>query len=350
MGSERQKIGVVPMLSRICHLVLPAVFAAGSVSAAPPSLSWPVECHLGEDCWIVHHPDADPGPAASDYRCGSLTYNGHKGTDIALPDRAAIFYPTPVLAAAAGIVLGARDTMPDHLGDPDSIRAVSDAGKECGNGVGLDHGGGWVTQYCHMKSGSVRVAKGERVEVGQLLGYVGESGAAEFPHLHISVRFQDQDIDPFTGLPLGAGCSAQAKGTLWSSSVVQMLPPADAPILTAVGFRQASPLFDALKEDTSTPDRLSADAPALILWAMAYGLRKGDKMEFRITDQDGKTVHAQTFEQAKDQIRRMQFTGRRNSGWLEPGRYIGTVRIERQAADGTSITQQREARVLISPP
>ena len=54
----------------------------------------------------------------------------------------------------------------------------------------IDHGGGWRTQYCHMRQGSVRVRKGDRVRDRQRLGTIGLSGKTEFPHLHLSVRFR----------------------------------------------------------------------------------------------------------------------------------------------------------------
>ena len=322
---------------------------APAADAAPPALAWPLDCRLGEDCWIVHHPDTDPGPGAQDFRCGSLTYDGHKGTDIALRDRAAMFQPVPVRAAAAGIVLGTRDTAADHLGDATSIQAAIDKGEECGNGLTLDHGDGWVTQYCHMKSGSLRVAKGMQVAAGGTLGHVGQSGAAQFPHLHLSVRKDGVEIDPFTALPLGSGCDTLAKGSLWAASVQQTLPHDSLPMLTAVGFRQTAPLYDALLQDTRSPARLSVEAPALVLWSMAFGLRKGDALTFRIVDPDGNTVHSQTFEQPKDQIRRMQFTGRRNSGRMRPGRYTGVVQIIRPGTDGQPFTVERRAVVELEP-
>ncbi len=350
MGAERQESGLAAVLWLRCLMALLAVLAVGSAQAAAPplSLAWPIDCRLGEDCWIVHLPDTDPGPAATDFRCGRLTYDGHKGTDIALRDRAALFRPVPVLAAAAGTVLGGRDSVADHLGDTSALKAAIDAGRECGNGLTLDHGSGWHTQYCHLKSGSLRVAKGQRVVAGQMLGHVGQSGAAEFPHLHLSVRHQGQEMDPFTRLPLGAGCETTAKGSLWTTSVAQTLPTADAPILTAIGFRQTAPLFDALKQDTNSPTTLSAEAPALVLWAMAFGLRAGDTLTFRINDGQGQTIHAKTFEQPKDQIRRLQFTGRRNTGWLRPGRYTGTVAITRQSPAGKAIIRQQQVSMQIA--
>jgi murein DD-endopeptidase MepM/ murein hydrolase activator NlpD len=55
-------------------------------------------------------------------------------------------------------------------------------------------GGNHVVLYCqehsvhlaHMSPGTVRVAVGEQVAVGQLLGNVGTSGNSMEPHLHIS--------------------------------------------------------------------------------------------------------------------------------------------------------------------
>ena len=50
------------------------------------------------------------------------------------------------------------------------------AGREAGNGVLIEHGGGWQTQYSHLRSGSVSVKPGERVEAGTPLGLIGLSG------------------------------------------------------------------------------------------------------------------------------------------------------------------------------
>ena len=70
-------------------------------------------------------------------------------------------------------------------------------GQDCGNGVLVDHGDGWETQYCHMKQGSVRVTSGDAVGAGAVLGQIGQSGMAAFPHLHLSVRHNADKIDPF---------------------------------------------------------------------------------------------------------------------------------------------------------
>lgn len=328
-------------------LILAAYAPAG---AAPPVLQWPVDCHLGEDCWIVHHVDTDPGPSAQDFRCGALTYNEHKGTDIALRDRKAIFRPVSVRAAAAGVVLGLRDTAPDHLGDEASIKASMDKGEECGNGVLLGHADGWTTQYCHLKSGSIAVGKGQRVPAGAFLGHVGQSGAAEFPHLHLAIRRDKETVDPFTGLAMSAGCKASPAGALWSGEVRAFLPEADAPMLFGAGFRASPPRFDALLQDMQTPAALPAEGPSLVLWGVAYGLRAGDILEFEVTDPSGGSFVAKRFTQEKTQIRRMQFTGRSNkNGILRPGVYTGLVRVIRERASGEPFVAERRVSVELVP-
>jgi len=76
-------------------LLLAAPAAAGSFLLNPP-----VDCTLGETCFIQNFVDRDPGPGAADFTCGPMTYDGHKGTDFALPSLAAMRQGVDVLAAA----------------------------------------------------------------------------------------------------------------------------------------------------------------------------------------------------------------------------------------------------------
>ena len=73
----------------------------------------PIDCRLGTNCWIVNYPDAAPGTTALDFNCHHLTCDGHKGTDFAVRDLAAVRRGVAVVAAAAGRVLGTRDGMGD---------------------------------------------------------------------------------------------------------------------------------------------------------------------------------------------------------------------------------------------
>ena len=200
------------------HLAWAVLLAlwCGTVAAASveeTGLGLPLVCHLGETCWVANYVDVEPTEAARDFRCKGRTYNAHDGTDFAIRDRAVMEQGVTVIAAAPGTVLRVRDGVEDRaLTDEGSKRAI--AGRECGNGVVLEHDGGWQTQYCHLRRGSIRVRVGERVERGRPLGLVGLSGRTEFPHVHLTVRRNGQVIDPFTGRLQSAGCGGEEK-PLW---------------------------------------------------------------------------------------------------------------------------------------
>ena len=169
--------------------------------AEQPKFDMPIDCTLKEDCWLVNLFDNDLGPGRRDYLCGKNTYNTHKGTDFAIRDLPAMERGGSVIATAPGIVKAVRDGMADQFPDEDMRRSKN---IYCGNGVVIRHNLGWETQYCHLRKGSVSVKLGSKVTRGQKLGLVGQSGMAEFPHVHLSVRHLGEAVDPFSGARLGS--------------------------------------------------------------------------------------------------------------------------------------------------
>jgi murein DD-endopeptidase MepM/ murein hydrolase activator NlpD len=81
------------------------------------------------------------------------------------------------------------------------VRATADAVVESagmGNGYGreivLDHGNGIETLYAHLSG--FAVTAGQRVSMGQVIGYVGLSGRTTGPNLHYEVRIHNTPVNP----------------------------------------------------------------------------------------------------------------------------------------------------------
>ena len=283
-------------------------------------LGLPIDCDLDEVCYIQQFVDHDPSANASDFGCGMLTYDGHKGTDFALPDRAMVDLGVNVVAAAPGTVRGVRDEMPDILqgqaGAPDTTN------RECGNGVVISHGNGWETQYCHMKRGSITVRTGDRVAMGAVLGQVGMSGQSEFPHLHLSLRQNGDVVDPFD--PDGTITCGEIDETLWTRPV--SAPPGG---MISIGFSSGVPDYDLIKAGDAAALSLAPNDD-LVLWGYAFGGLTGDVMVTTITPPDGTTIETRSDPLDRPKAQYFRAGGRRapDGGW-PAGAYTGSVTILR---------------------
>ena len=312
---------------RRLSVLIAAGLAGLPALAAEPALRLPLDCAPGETCWIANYVDVDPGPGAQDFRCRPRSYDGHKGVDFAIRDQAEMRRGVEVRAAAAGVVTALRDFMPDRLSPGKDAAGI--AGRECGNGVIVAHDDGWETQYCHMRQGSVRVRKGERVAAGAALGLVGLSGNTEFPHLHLTVRHGDAVIDPFTGRPMSAGCGAEGR-PLWAEPIAY-----EGFALYNAGLSGQVPDAAAIRAGEREPESLPRDVPALVLWADMFGVAAGDRLTFRITGPDGGVFFEETLPVDRTQARRFVYAGRkRPAEGLQAGAYTGTVTLARPSDDG----------------
>jgi Peptidase family M23 len=290
-------------------------------------LRFPVDCRLGEDCFIQQYVDRDPGPGATDFACGTLAYDGHKGTDFRLADDGAVAAGVDVLAAAPGLVKGRRDGVPDVPSAGGQAPDVS--GRECGNGVLVERSDGWTLQYCHMRRGSVRVAEGERVEPGQVLGQIGLSGQTQFPHLHLTVRDPSgRVIDPFDSRPQDADCALEDTEALWAE------PLAYAPGgVLGGGFLERVPDYAEVKAGTASAGALAADAAALVFWAHFYGLRAGDRLEVTLTGPDGAVLAEAEHVMDRDRAAEFRAVGRKAREAWPVGAYRGKGVLSRDGAE-----------------
>ena len=94
----------------------------------------------------------------------------------------------PIIAPAAGTIVAVRSDRPDQ-----PVPGTSDAryfapefrtGGDPANHVVIDHGNGEFSMIAHMQFGSIKVQNGDRVEQGQPLGLLGNSGDSTSPHVH----------------------------------------------------------------------------------------------------------------------------------------------------------------------
>jgi murein DD-endopeptidase MepM/ murein hydrolase activator NlpD len=63
-----------------------------------------------------------------------------------------------------------------------------------GNHVIINHGFGYESLYAHMSR--IAVSPGQRIRRGQIIGYVGNTGASTGPHLHYEVIKNGEKVDP----------------------------------------------------------------------------------------------------------------------------------------------------------
>ena len=112
-------------------------------------------------------------------------------------------YGETVFAVADATVVSAKDGFPDNI--PKTAAGFNTAlpltmENVGGNAVVLDLGSGQFAYYAHLKPGSVLVSTGDRVQRGQALAQIGNSGDARWPHLHFQVT-TSPDILASEGLP-----------------------------------------------------------------------------------------------------------------------------------------------------
>jgi murein DD-endopeptidase MepM/ murein hydrolase activator NlpD len=148
-------------------------------------------------------------------------------------------YGQPVLAVADATVVAAVDQYPDQI--PGAITGVPPEAPE-GNAVTLDLGEGRYALYAHLKPGSITVQAGERVQRGQVIGELGNSGNSTGPHLHFQVMDAPSNLVA-NGLPY-VFADFVLTGTVPPLAALMALDRAQAPV--PIDTRAAGPRHEAL--------------------------------------------------------------------------------------------------------
>jgi murein DD-endopeptidase MepM/ murein hydrolase activator NlpD len=115
---------------------------------------------------------------SSGFGVRSDPFNGlramHEGVDLIAR------HGSPVLATASGVVTR-------------SGRAGAH-----GQMIEIRHAEGWVTRYAHLSRRLV--AEGERVERGEVIGHLGNTGRSSGAHLHYELEHHGRILDPLRAL------------------------------------------------------------------------------------------------------------------------------------------------------
>ena len=335
----------IKLLKTVFFLV---ILAPAAMAAEPETrFLFPLSCMIGEDCWAVNYNDSDPAEnVAKDYRCGNQTYDGHDGTDFAVRDWVTMTGGVDVLAAAGGKIVRARDEIEDREPTPAELEKMKEDKKGCGNGVLIDHGKGWQTIYCHMKKGSVVVKAGDKVETGQKIGQVGESGMAEFPHLHFGAFHDGKIIDPYTGTENGGSCGGD-NNSLWLEGLTLNYEPFT---LYAAGFEPGIPEFQAIKKNAAGSSLLPPSLSALTFWGLIFNTMEDDKITITITDPNGDAFATRDIVQDKTRARQFYYVGKKtNDKMLLPGTYKGKITLTRTSPEGIVTSKDISRDLTISP-
>jgi murein DD-endopeptidase MepM/ murein hydrolase activator NlpD len=96
-----------------------------------------------------------------------------------------------------------------------------------GQVVDIDHGGGVVTRYAHLRR--IATKKDAAVAAGETIGQVGSTGRATGPHLHFEIRLDGRAVDPVMAMTVAEMMRADAMlGRLASFALVPELQASPA--------------------------------------------------------------------------------------------------------------------------
>jgi len=82
----------------------------------------------------------------------------------------------------------------DVFATADGIVQTSRYNGSFGNYIEIDHGNGYITAYGHLSKRAVK--KGQKIDRGDFIGKVGNTGKSTAPHLHYEIRLNDKHVNP----------------------------------------------------------------------------------------------------------------------------------------------------------
>lgn len=319
--------------------------------AAAIQFSKPVDCIMGEECYVQNYIDQQPGLDSQDFQCGTLSYNEQNSIDIRTRDYSKLNEGIKVIAAADGMVIGVRNGLSDYpLKNREKLDDKTQqliASKPCGNGVIIDHGEGWQTQYCHLRRNSIPVKNGQKVKAGAVLGVIGKSGHTTFPHTSVHFKKDGLTVDPYTGTNIETGCvePKNAKG-LWTDKASNEMAYRETALL-GFGLSVEVPNETGARYGNYRIRKMDYDDGPIHTWVDILGVKRDDILAVRIYGHEGSLLvnNEKVFEKNHSVV--FQYFGSKmpTAGW-PPGNYRIEYLLIRTGKNGLTTSVIKEERKL----
>jgi murein DD-endopeptidase len=282
-----------------------AIVFLPTIALATPILHLPVDCKLGEDCFVTSYPDASTGVEPKDFRCGGLAYAGLDSTIFRLKDEPMMEKGVEVRSPERGVVkfykFNAEET---------------DSSDLCGNHVVISHEGGYESTICGLMENSLTVIAGDKVYPQQKIGLVGHIKGNRHPSIAYFLKKDGYPVDPFTGKFTGKDCGSRTNASLWAEDAKQIMqyPPT---ALVRAGIATEKPDIEGVQHGRYDDHEIGVTSD-IYLWAEVTSPTRGDILYLELSLPDGR-VYSQPFPQLRPYSEIFQYVAAKADGliWSE---------------------------------
>ena len=84
-----------------------------------------------------------------------------------------------------------------------------DYAEDFGNYITIKHKHGYYTRYAHLLFARARL--GQRVQQGDVIGYIGNTGLSTGPHLHYEIHIGSDVVDPYKYINIRSSIARQGR-------------------------------------------------------------------------------------------------------------------------------------------
>ncbi len=242
----------------------------------------PIEGEYGKDFIIVNYIDWGTNQI-TDFRKGTKTYAGHRGTDFTLSGFPQMDEGVYVNAVDTGVVTFIHDGEYDRNTEGNTSLGL-------GNYIAIRHPNKLYSYYGHLKKNSLMVKTGDKVYPGQHIALVGSSGNSTDPHLHFELWYDSLYlVEPFA-----ASCGAD--NSYWEESI-----PYDTIFhVWESGLTDFIPNINDLKNRPVEKVKFNEQDSIITFWALQYGIKEGDSTKIEWLTPNGSLWFEYSYTYQKD--------------------------------------------------